>query len=104
MKASEHPSEAPGAVVGSMALERTFLVDVDADGVCAGLYLLDGRFGVSGGYRLGRGGWVDDELPYSWFAGGANHLDPVNRRWALRHADDLGVDEATFEAPGSSGG
>ena len=57
MKASEHPSEAPGAVVGSMALERTFLVDVDADGVCAGLYLLDGRFGVSGGYRVGPGGW-----------------------------------------------
>ncbi len=88
----------------SEAPERTFLVDVDADGVCAGLYLLDGRFGVSGGYRLGRGGWVDDDLPYSWFAGGANHLDPVNRRWALRHADDLGVDEATFEVPEPSGG
>jgi hypothetical protein len=77
-------------------------VDVDADGSCAGLYLLDGRHGVRGGYRLVREGWVDDDLPYSWFAGGANHLDPVARRWALRHAGDLGVDEVTFEAPGHS--
>jgi hypothetical protein len=55
-----------------------------------------------GGYRLVREGWVDDDLPYSWFAGGANHLDPVVRRWALRHAGDLGVDEVTFGAPGHS--
>ncbi|MBC8364682.1 MAG: hypothetical protein H8E59_06740 [Actinobacteria bacterium] len=95
MKASEHPTEAP---------ERTFLVDVDGDGGCAGLYLLDGRFGVRGGYRLVRGGWIDDDLPYAWFAGGANHLDPVSRRWALRHAGEIGIDERTFEAPGSSTG
>ena len=84
---------------GSSLSSRNLITSIGKLGVCVLGPLL-----APVAIRLGRGGWVDDDLPYSWFAGGANHLDPVNRRWALRHADDLGVDEATFEVPEPSGG
>lgn len=79
--------------------DRTYLVDVDRAGGWAALYLVDGRFGARGAFRLTDRGWVPDRLPFTWVAGGANHLDPVRRTWAMRHAAELGVDEAAFEPP-----
>ncbi len=93
MKA-KRPSDTPGS-----AEDRTYLVDVDRAGVWAAIYLVDGRFGARGTFRLTDRGWVPDRLPFTWVAGGANHLDPVRRTWALRHAAELGVDEAAFERP-----
>lgn len=79
--------------------DRVYLAEADPDGDFLGLYLLAGRFGSRGGFRLTDRGWVTDELPMDWLVGAADHLDPVAGRWARRWARQIGVDDATFDRP-----
>ena len=78
---------------------RYYLAHVDDDGDYRDLYLLAGRLGSRGGYRLTGDGWEPDDLPVEWMIGGADHLDPIPVDWARRRAADLGVDDRTFDWP-----
>jgi hypothetical protein len=80
-------------------LSRYYLAHADDDGDYRDLYLLAGRLGSRGGYRLTSDGWEPDDLPVEWMIGGADHLDPIPADWAWQRAVDLGVDARTFDWP-----
>jgi len=85
-------------------VDRVYLVRIDRTGECRELFVLGGRYGSAGGYRLTPDGWSSDDLPLAWFGGHADQLDPVDPAWARRAALSLGATDEMFDRlPGPGG-
>ncbi len=82
-----------------VSANSVYLAEADLNGDFCDLFLLAGRYGSRGGFRLTGQGWVVDDRPMNWLTGDAAHLDPITPGWAGRRARQLGIDDVTFDGP-----
>ncbi len=95
---SNEPGSRPRRRHGD-SVDCIYLAEAGSDGDFRELFVLAGRYGSRGGFRLTERGWVADDLPIEWLVGDATHLDPVTQWWARRRAHQVGVDDITFDRP-----